>query len=92
MVARQFFDDGITAIVLEHDKISDKVKKAAFIKHATQQTSSCGMVAGATVSPSIVRHGMKRSLSALIVPMRASSPSEIISTALWTNSAGICCL
>ena len=41
------------------------------------------MMAGATVSPSIVRHGMKRSLSALIVPMRASKPSEIISTALW---------
>jgi len=44
--------------------------------------SDSGIEAGAMVSPSIVRQGMKRSLSALIVPRRAFIPSEMTRTAL----------
>ena len=37
VIARQFFDDAIAAVVLEHDEMPDEVKKAAFIEHAAQQ-------------------------------------------------------
>ena len=43
-------------------------------------------------APSVVRHGMKRSRSAVSEPMRAWIPSVVTSTALARNSDGICAL
>jgi hypothetical protein len=40
----------------------------------------------------LVRHGMKRSRSAVSVPMGAQIPSVVTSAALARNSAGICAL
>jgi hypothetical protein len=71
-----------TGVVVEHDEMTDEVEEPTFVEHAASRTSNCGIVAGASVSPSMVRQGMKRSLSALIAPIRASRPSEITSTAL----------
>ena len=37
MIARQFFDDGIAAVVLKHDEMPDEIQKTALIEHAAQQ-------------------------------------------------------
>ena len=48
-------------------------------------TCSCGRCGPASLSPSIVRHGLNHSRPAVSVPMRASTPSEAMSAALKEN-------
>ena len=55
-------------------------RNRGFSNTPSSTTCSSGMRGGARSSPAMVRHGMKRSLSAVSVPMRACTPSEMTSS------------
>jgi hypothetical protein len=74
--------DQCPAVILKDDEVADEVEQAALLKQTLNHNLKLRGEAGATSSPSMVRQGIKRSVSAVSEPTRASKPSEITSREL----------
>ena len=78
VVAGHLLDELAAAFVLEDDEVPEQFEEPRLLEHAFQQhLQFAASSPGPGPRPSMVRQGMNRSRSAVSVPMRACTPSEI---------------